>query len=132
MLVGLIPLILTAGWVQTIRVWHRRADVSAGIMWATGPASAPGYHAFLLPAGLGLTLEWLGIVLLKVKAGIASTPGWLGTVALWLLGLGLIFMVLSFWVWLFMRPRLLVPPHLRGQPGWVAGVRRQRRAARGK
>jgi hypothetical protein len=132
MSVVLGPLILVAVWVQTFRVWRRGADVSAGIAWATGPASIPGYHASLLPSALLITVEWLGIILLELESGVASMPGWVGAVASWLMGVGLIFLVLAFWVWLFMRPRLLVPPHLRGQPGWVAGLRRQRRAARGK
>jgi hypothetical protein len=40
------------------------------------------------------------------------------------LGLGLI--LLACWLWAFMWPRFLVPPHIRGQPGWAVAVLRGR------
>ena len=128
MTAGLLPLGLAIGWIQTFRVWRRGADVSAGISWATGEASIAGYHAFLLPATLAFTLFGLGIVL-DEAVGTDRSPT-IDTLVDWLLGLGLLALLLAFWLWLFAWPRFLVPPHLRGQPGWVAASWRMRRADR--
>ena len=35
---------------------------------------------------------------------------------------GIFLMFFSYWMWAFMRPRFLVPRHLRGQRGWVAAT----------
>lgn len=128
MSVGLGPLILIGGWIQTYRVWRRQADVSAGISWATGAPSAPGYHAFLLPAATALTLLWFGTVLDEI--GGPDAPGALEATIDWAMGLGCLVIFFAFWMWAFMRPRFLVPPHLRGQRGWIASSWHDWREAR--
>lgn len=119
------PLLITLGWVQTIRVWRSGADVSAGINWVTGGASVVGYHAFLLPATACFTLTGVGILLTAT-----TSSGVLYTIGMWAMALGLLFLALSFWMWLFARPQFLVPPHLRGRPGWIGALRQQRRRER--
>lgn len=44
--------------------------------------------------------------------------------------LGGLALLLACWLWLFAWPRFLVPPHLRGQPGWVTASWRMWRADR--
>jgi hypothetical protein len=123
---GVLPLMLAVGWVQTFRVWRRQADVSSGVSWFTGKASIAGYHSFLLPAAVAFTLVWLVIILDQ----LAGSVGVISEATAWLAGLGLLFMILAFWMWLFAWPRFLVPPHLRGQPGWASSSWRQWRTNR--
>jgi hypothetical protein len=118
--VGLAPPLLLGIWIQTYRVWRHRADVSAGISWATGSESVAGYHAFLLPAVTAMTMTWSGVMLFEVADPAAG--GVLDTALKCLLGAGIFLMFFSYWMWAFMRPRFLVPRHLRGQRGWVAAT----------
>jgi hypothetical protein len=122
----LAPLMLAVGWVQTFRVWRRKADVSAGVSSFTGKSSVAGYDSFLLPAAVAFTLVWLAIVLDEA----AGSVGVVSATTSWLAGLGLLFLIVSFWMWLFAWPRFLVPPHLRGEPGWVVGLSREWRTHR--
>lgn len=122
------PLILVGGWVQTARVWLRQADVSAGVTWFTGRESAVGMHAFALPGMTGMSLVYLGVVG-GLIAGNAQSPSTLLLVE-WIAGIGVLMLALGFWMWLFAWPRFLVPPHLRGKPGWAGAAWRSLREAR--
>jgi hypothetical protein len=102
----------------------------SGMSWAVSEVGMPGYKAFLGPASACFTAFWLGLILTKIHDSVSSAPDWVGVVGDWLLAAGIFLIFLSFWLWLFMRPRFLVPPHLRGQPGWVAGSWQQRRERR--
>lgn len=115
--IGVMPLGLAVGWIQSFRVWRRQADVSAGVTWFTGEPSSVGLHAFLLPGTLGLTLICLGLVADLLDGGLS--PAAVGQVSSWTIGVGFLLLLLGFWMWLFAWPRVLVPPHLRGRPGWV-------------
>ena len=120
------PLILVGGWIQTYRVWRSKADVSAGVTWFTGEAGSVGLHAFALPGMTGMSLAWLGVVL-DLVPDQNTDPASASSPASWLMGVGFLLILLGFWMWLFAWPRFLVPPHLRGQPGWVGALSRQRR-----
>jgi hypothetical protein len=124
MAVGL-PLLTAGVWVQTLRVWRSGADVSAGVSWFIGRASTAGYHGFLLPAVISMTLIWSGMVLTQI-----TSSGLVHTLGEWALALSLVFMALGFWVWLFGRPRFLMPPHLRGSPGWLGALWQEHRQTR--
>lgn len=123
------PALLFGAWVQIYRLWRRQADISTGITWATGEASAVGAQAFALPGVSGLTLTWLGIGIALVPDGDLGVAS-VGSPAAWLMGAGFLLLLLGFWMWLFAWPRFLVPPHLRGRPGWVKAVWREWRTHR--
>lgn len=57
----------------------------------------------------------------RVAPGADVSAGWTGSAAC---------LLLACWLWLFAWPRFLVPPHLRGQPGWVTASWRMWRADR--
>ncbi len=109
-----LPLTLVVGWVSSYRVWLRHADVGAGMEWVTGESGQAGYHAFILPATLSFTAAWLGIIAMETRDALEVPPAWLNTFVNYsfLGSIGLL--LLGFWMWLFMWPRALVPPHLRG------------------
>jgi hypothetical protein len=120
-----LPLLVILGWVQSVRVWRSGADVSVGMSWFSGRASVAGYHGFLLPATISFTLAGLGILMTAT-----TSSGVVYTIGMWALGLSLPFLGLSFWVWLFAWPRFLMPPHLRGSPGWIGALWREHRQTR--
>lgn len=127
-LMGGLPLVCLIGWVQSVRVWRRQADVSPGMTWLTGDTGTVGYHAFLLPATVACTLFWLGVLVVLIDGDHPGSP--LDDVADILMILGIFAMIFGFWMWLFAWPRFCVPPHLRGQPGWVRSAWLGWRAAR--
>ena len=118
------PLILVGGWIQTYRVWRHHADVSAGVTWVTGEASTAGLHSFALPGMTGMTLTLLGAIFDLAPDGDVD-PASMASFTAWFMGIGLLLILLGFWMWLFAWPRFLVPPHLRGRPGWVGALWRQ-------
>lgn len=129
MLTALVPMLLIGGWVQTYRLWRHRVDISGGITWATGDASAVGAQAFALPGILGLTLTWLGVAL-DLPADGEMDAASIDSLATWLMGIGFLLLMFGFWMWLFAWPRFMVPPHLRGQSGWITASWREWRAGR--
>jgi hypothetical protein len=116
-LVGL-PLGIVIGWWASWRVWRHRGDVSAGVTWAAGDAASAGYNAAILPGALMLTCMWVFVVCEQIWVGLGQRPDWLSTVSTVFAALGIFFMLLAFWLWAFMWPRFMVPPHLRGARGW--------------
>lgn len=108
-----LPLLLTGGWIQCYRIWRHKVDVGAGVRWATGPGSQVGFHAFLLPGTLGLTLAYLGIALEALRSSLADPPSVLDSAVTTLILAGLASVLIGFWLWRFTWPPFLVPPHLR-------------------
>lgn len=98
--------------------------------WATGDSVAQGLNAFMLPGCLGITFVWLTAAIYKPWVAEDRGPAWLGGISMAFAGLGVFFTFLAFWVWFFMRPRFLVPPHLRDQPGRVKSAWMSRRSER--
>lgn len=107
-----LPVMVIGGWFNSYRIWRRRADLSPAIAWATG-AGAPGYHAFLLPATIGFTLLWLGIIVHQAGSAGATLPHWLSQALPYVLLSGVGFNLFGLWLWLTRWPGLLVPRHLR-------------------
>lgn len=112
-----LPLMLLVGWVSSYRIWLRHADVGAGMEWVTGESGQAGYHAFILPATLSFTAAWLGIIAMEIRDAMELPPTWLNTFVNYSFLASIVLLTLGFWLWLFMWPRVLVPPHLRGKPG---------------
>jgi hypothetical protein len=89
-----------------------------------------GFPAFVTIAGLGLAMLSVPIGLDSMGvSGVVDSPltAVLGRTCQVLLVLGL---VTSWSLLLFMFPTSLVPPHLRGQRGWVSKWRHQARERR--
>lgn len=108
-----LPLMLLVGWVNSYRVWVRRADVGAGAEWLTGEAGDGGYHAFILPATLSFTAAWLGIIAMEVRDASDVPPSWLDTFVNFSFLTSMALLAAAFWLWFFAWPRSLVPPHMR-------------------
>ena len=108
-----LPLMLLVGWVNSYRVWVRRADVGAGAEWLTGEAGHGGYHAFILPATLSFTAAWLGIIAMEVRDASDVPPSWLDTFVNFSFLTSMALLAAAFWLWFFAWPRSLVPPHMR-------------------
>lgn len=122
-------IIIPGGAVQTWRVWRHELDLSSGVGWATGETGIAGYHAFLLPGAIGFTLAYVGAFLIWFKDPL---PGWADLVGTSIGFGGFAFTMLGFWLWLFMWPRFLVPPHLRGESGLVVSTWRKERDRRAR
>jgi hypothetical protein len=122
-LMGGLPLVCLIGWIQSVRVWRRQADVSPGMTWLTGDAGTVGYHAFLLPATVACTLFWLGVLVVLIDGDHPGSP--LDDVADILMILGIFAMVFGFWMWLFAWPASVCHRTCAGSqagfeaPGWV-------------
>jgi hypothetical protein len=103
--------------------------------WLRGPLldaeSRAGYDRGSLV--LGIALAFFAIMCFEgalagphFGRGTALGPGWLSAGGVALAGL-LVFTGLFTTIMNFNRPRFLVPPHLRGELGAIAGRRRRRR-----
>lgn len=128
-LVGLVPLILATGIWSSVRIWIRQEDVSASVQWAVGRSGRSGFEAAQLPLTVGMTLGWLALLTAPVWEK-PHTPSHFSIVAF---VLGLLALWLGFWLWLFMWPKFLVPPHLRTHKGLIVAAviaRKQARSAR--
>ncbi len=120
--------VLLAGGYGTYQVWRTDVDVSRGVRWAVGETGSAGYQASLLPNTVGFALALLTILTAQVW-DTDTMPG--GAIPVALGVMCLLAFALSAWLLLFMRPRILVPPKLRGQRGWIAAAwvaRRERNA----
>jgi hypothetical protein len=120
------PAVLIPAWVVVLRIWRQGRDIydqAVAVKWMTPESARHGYHAFLLPAVLGFTVMW-PMAAVYVVWGSGGGPQWVGDVVRWGFGVGLGLMLLACWLWAFMWPRFLVPPHLRGQRGWAVAVLR--------
>ena len=115
------PIFLAIGLGGSYLAWRRDADLSRGIVAFTGPASVPGYHAFMLPGSAGMTLAWLAIVITEL------TDDGLQALTTIMAGVGVLLLFFGFWMWAFMVPRRLAPPRWRDQHGWIPTLWRQYR-----
>ncbi len=109
-----VPLVVLVGWLSSYRIWLRQADVGAGVEWLTGDGGQAGYHAFILPGTLSFTAAWAGIIAMEIRDAMASPPTWLNSFVDYAFLASMAMLALGFWLWFFRRPRVLVPPHLRG------------------
>lgn len=105
------PVILVAAWLVVYRVWRHGLDVSRAV--ATFSDGGPGYHAFLLPTVVGMTLLWACAMLATVVEQQDSTREWLNPAVAVLASVGGLAMLLGAWLWKFARPTFLVPPQFR-------------------
>ena len=122
----LFPLLVIPGWIVVMRVWRQGRDIyddAAAVRWVTPEAARHGYHAFLLPALLSMTLSGPTTAVYVIWESRGG-PAWVEEVVLWLYALSFALLLLGFWLWAFMWPRFLVPPHLRGQRGWIVAMLR--------
>lgn len=123
------PILVIPLWIVVLRIWRQGVDIydtAVPVRVFTPDTARHGYHAFLLPAALSITLSGPVTAAYAWWKSSGESPAWWGDVFAWLflVCLGLLF--LGFWLWAFMRPKILVPPHLRGKPGWVAALRHGR------
>lgn len=129
MLLVVFPAILIPGWIVVLRIWRQGRDIydqAGAVKWVTPESARHGYHAFLLPTLMSMTLSGPATGVYVVWESGGSRPLWVGDVILWVYGLCFGLLVLAFWLWAFMWPRVLVPPHLRGERGWVVAALRGR------
>lgn len=125
MLGVVFPALVVPLWIVVVRVWRQGRDIydQAGpVKWVTPESARHGYHAFLLPAVISMTLS--GPVTAAYVVWEHGGLQWLGEAFIWLYALCFGFLLVGFWLWAFMWPRFLVPPHLRGQRGWVLAALR--------
>jgi len=130
-LVG-FTLITILGWVQIVRVWRRQLDIGWFRGVRPGTPQSAGHHAAMgAIAGfcmVGTVVAW-GL-LLNGARGDSETVKW---VLWWALVGGFAMWPLAGLLYVFLRPRFLVPPHLRRSQSlaaaWWSG-RQQRRAER--
>lgn len=120
------PLVLIAGCYGTYQVWRKDVDDAGRPLGTTiGPA---GYQSSLLPA-----LVMFGLGMLAIIAGqvwdFSKMPG--SAIASAIFAMILVCMALAASLFLFLRPRFLVPPRLRTERGWVRSsvyARRERQS----
>jgi len=128
MLGVVFPALVVPLWIVVVRVWRQGRDIydqAAPVRWVTPEAARHGYHAFLLPAAMSITVSGpvtAAYVVWETGGGLH----WLGDAFIWLYSVCFGLLLLGFWLWAFMWPRVLVPPHLRGQRGWVVEAVRGR------
>lgn len=114
MIVVIGPFFFAGLWVVVVKVWRSGHDVSAAVGWFTGTGrGVRGYHAFLAPATVGGTLLWAGAVADMIGAWMKAPPTWLDWFIGVCWGVGLLFMVTGFWMWIVQWPAFLIPPHFR-------------------
>jgi len=122
--------ITITGWVVLIRVWRHQLDVG----WFRGtrpdtPETA-GHHAALgamvVFCTVGAVVLW-GIVL-NDRYYESERMDW---VLWWILVAGFAMWPLAASLYFFLRPRSLVPPHLRQSPSLASSARSRRRSRRG-
>lgn len=120
------PLVLLAGCYGTYQIWRTDEDEAERPLGKT--IGSAGYQASLLPSGV-----MIGLALVAIIAGqimdFSRMPG--SAIASTLFALILACPALAIFLFLFLRPRFLVPPRLRAQHGWVRAVldsRRERRS----
>lgn len=122
----LFPPIAICGVVATYVVWRREAEPYkwGGIFAAmVGHSGRFGYDASTGFAAVPLVSASVAVIVATLEDEIQGqrTGFWnvISDIAFWSMlgGFALMFSIL-----LFMRPRLFVPSHLRGKPGWVLGA----------
>lgn len=131
MLAVVFPAVVVPLWIVVRRVWREGRDVyddALPVRSATPESARHGYHAFLLPVAVSMTLSGPATAAYVVWESSGRSPSWLEDVFLWLFLVCFVLVLLGFWLWAWMWPRLLVPPHLRDQPGWVLATWRGRRS----
>lgn len=112
--VVLCPLLVAGGWVTVVKVWRNGLDVSGAVSWFTGTGHGlRGYHAFLAPATIAITLLWGGALADVIRVGMKAPPTWLYWFVGVCFGVGFLFMVIGAWMWIVQWPTFLIPPHFR-------------------
>jgi ACR3 family arsenite efflux pump ArsB len=81
-------------------------------------------RAFAVASAFFYLLCATGVAVLATPSGASSTPLWAGVLLAVLIVLVLLSVALMFAIIWFNRPRFLVPPHMREQPGTVGSRRR--------
>jgi len=83
-----------------VRVWRQGRDIydQAGpVKWVTPESARHGYHAFLLPAAISMTLS--GPVTAAYVVWEHGGMQWLSDAFIWLYALCFGFLLLGFWLW---------------------------------
>lgn len=125
-------LITVLGWVQIVRVWHHKLDIGWFRGVRPGTPESAGHHAAMGAiygfCTVGTVVVW-GLVLNGARSN-SETVNW---VLWWVLVAGFACWPLAGLLYVFLRPRFLVPPHMRRSQSlasaWCSG-RQQRRADR--
>jgi hypothetical protein len=127
---GVFPAFLVLGWLLVRQVWRGRRDAYDGAPFVhalLGESGRHGFNAFVPAIFVSATILYAAVVLEVVydvvgEAGVAwhIAAGWayLGS---------LLVVLVAFSLLLFMRPRFLAPPHLRGERGWATAAAESRR-----
>jgi hypothetical protein len=89
--------------------------------WSGWKRSRAGWRGIVRLLGLAMPLAYVPILLIIVLATLGASGPAFDAVAIVVLGAATVFMVTAMpAVFLFNRPRWLVAPHLRHQPGYIA------------
>lgn len=134
LLVGGPPFLVALWILVALPVWSGRMDgyehnwVAQMFVWDKG---RDGFNA-MLPAGIAsLTLAYLGVLPHVIKPWYPEA--WWGAaqvIGVVFIPAGLLGMLFAFTLLLFMRPRFLAPPHLRGRRGWIPAALHSRHSHR--
>ena len=108
----------------TVHLW-RAEPVRIDNYRPASPVGKAMFHGFRrsMPLVVVLGIPVLFAALVLIVAGGASTP--VGSIVRGVfLSLGFVYLVLLATIFLFNRPRPLIPPHLRAEPGMMRELRR--------
>lgn len=122
-----LPLMIAAGIYNTYGAWRTKRDIRPAVSWAVGESGVSGMQAAQLPMTAFAAFGFIALV--TAQTWDPDVAPW-GAIPVTFFALSMIAMVTGFWVWLFMRPKFLIPPHLRAHPGWVKAGWLARKLAR--
>lgn len=126
LVIGFASFIVVVGGRQVLRESRSGREFTIKGELIFGSAGRAGFQATIIPSLIGTFLLISGLVMLELKD---SGPIYIvGLIAIWGFLLSLVLVGSLF---LFMRPRFLVLPILRGQPGWVVAAYRSVRTRKG-
>lgn len=124
---GVFPFFLALAWLLVPQVWRGRRDAyeDAPFVHAfIGEGGRHGFNAFVPAVFVSATVLYVAVMLEVVYDVVVdeSVAAWHAAAGLAYLG-SLLVMLVALNLLLFMRPRFLVPRHLRGERGWAAAAR---------
>lgn len=127
----LVLLSCNSAWA-TWRVWHGK-DASAGAGGIVGKSGAAPYNAMLTPLAPAMFLLTAAMVSLLVWPAVTDEmPSIVRALAGYAALIAVLLIFLSIFVFLFMRPKFIIPPHLHGERGLVAALWHETRQSRNR
>ncbi len=131
---GVFPLFLVLLGILVPQVWRGRRDAydaATLVHVVIGESGRSGFNAFLPVAYLSAVALYSAVMLEVVHDVVVdeAVSAWHWAAGFAFLG-AILTMLVAFNVLLFLRPWFLVPPHLKGERGWIPGAFHERRERR--